>query len=90
MSEQLGNIRAEQIKRNHYCLKSTAEVLLLCKHEMQFVNTGSHLCTRTGKLFEILQLVAKYDPTVQLKLRVCTRNASYVHISRDSEYEYTG
>ena len=69
IGDQLGNARADQVRRNRHYVKTIAAVLLLCARQDIGALRGhreSSDSLNRGNFLEILMLVANHDDIVKL------------------------
>ncbi len=79
VSEQLGNNRAEMIKKNRHYFQAISDIILTCCQQ----DTALHGHRETadsmnrGNFLEILSLLSKNDPIVADRLCIVPQNALY-------------
>ena len=80
VADQLGNQRAELVRKNRHYIKSIVEVLMLCAR--QDIALRGHResveSANRGNFLEILKLVARHDSIVEHQLNNNPRNATYI------------
>ena len=80
IGDQLGNARADQVRRNRHYIRTIAAVLLLCARQdiaLRGHRESSDSLNR-GNFLEILMLVANHDDIVKRQLVDNPKNATYV------------
>ena len=80
IGDQLGNARADQVRRNRHYIKIIAAVLLLCARQDIALcgHKESSDSLNRGNFLEILMLVANHDDIVKRQLVDNPKNATYV------------